>query len=203
MMGSHLLTVCAIALASNLDNAGVGIAYGVRRIHISWLANALIALISGIATLFAGWLGDALTHYIPERAAAWTGAVVIGLVGLWVLSDPWRRRWRKQSQNNVVVRILRDPTAADFDHSYTISLAEAAVLGFALALNALAGGFDAGVTHMGVVVTALAVALFSFILLGAAAYLGRRFMADSLGDAATYIAGLVLLAVAIHQVWQV
>ncbi|MCL6516606.1 manganese efflux pump [Alicyclobacillus sp.] len=201
-MGTTFITILAIALAANLDNASFGIVYGIRNIHISWWANAIIALISGAATLVAGWLGAALTRYIAPHTAAWVGAGVMWLVGLWVLTEPLRDRRRPVREDGMLVRrILRDPAVADLDHSHTISLGEASVLGVAAALNALAGGFDAGTVHIGIVWTSAAVAVTSFILLGAAAYVGRRYLANQLGNWATYVAGLVMMAIGFHQIW--
>lgn len=197
---SGILVVCAIAVASNLDNAGVGIAYGVRGVQISFIANALIALISGLTTWIAGAAGQVIVRYVSEHIATGIGGSVMILVGLWVLTDPMRTRLRQRVRTKgVLSRILRDPLVADFDKSQTISLSEASILGIALALNALAGGFDAGMAHIDIVITALGVAVFSFVLLGISAYLGRRFAAQWLGDKATIIAGLLLVVIGLYQ----
>lgn len=204
MMISNVLTMAALAVAANLDNAGVGIAYGVRKIHISPLANLLVAIISGIATLVSGWAGRFLSHYIHPDIAIFIGAIVMFAVGLWVMSEPIRerrKRERARQAGNVIGRILDDPATADFDHSKTISLLEASVLGVALAMNAFAGGFDAGVTHLDVWETTLFVTVFSYLLLGLTAFLGRRYAARALGDKATVIAGLLLIAIGVHQIW--
>lgn len=200
---SVFATMVAIAIASNLDNAGVGIAYGVRNIQISWGANLLIAIISGVATFLSGVVGNVVTHYISTDFASWIGAAVVILVGLWVFSEPVRQAWsiKRAKEKNVVMRILDDPAVADFDESKTIGYTEAFVLGIALAMNALAGGFDAGVVRIPVTWTALLVALASYLLLGIATFVGRRYAAKSLGNKATYIAGILLIAVGIHQVW--
>lgn len=202
-MWSGIVAVLAIAVASNLDNAGVGIAYGVRKIQISWWANGLIAVVSGLATFMSGWVGDEIAHYISAQTAAWIGAIAMILVGLWVMSDAWRKRTQPVAEpaRNMVTRILRDPVEADFDKSFSISLLEALVLGVALAINSLVGGFDAGVFHMGILWTALLVALFSYLMLGISAWVGSRYAAQTLGDRATYIAGALLILVGIHQIW--
>lgn len=203
-MWSGLFTVVAIAVASNLDNAGVGIAYGVRNIRFSFWANLIIALISGAFTYIAGVVGDTLTRYLPSSLASWIGGIVMILVGLWVFSEPWRNSNAKQVEEttgNVVQRILRDPTTADFDKSQTISIKESYVLGVALSINAFAGGFDAGVVHIGILVTAAAVAVASFLLLWLCAYVGSRYASRVFGTRATYIAGVLLILIGIHQIW--
>jgi putative sporulation protein YtaF len=200
-MISSFVTVAAIAIASNLDNAGVGIAYGVRRIRISWLANLVISAVSGLMTLLAGGIGHILTHYIPMRLAGWLGGGMIILVGLWVLLEPIRSRRVQSGGHTVVTRILRDPLQADLDQSQTISCKEAVILGVALAINAVAGGLDAGIAHIGVMMTAVAVAVVGFILLALSTYLGRRLAARYVGNNATYLAGILLVAIGIHQIW--
>ena len=200
-MWSSIAIVCAISVASNLDNAGVGIAYGVRGVKISGTANGLIALISGVATLLAGVAGNLIIHYVPSNVATYIGGGVMMLVGLWVLTEPLRSRSKRRLGDDIVfTRILRDPMVADFDRSKHISMGEAAILGVALALNALAGGFDAGVIHIPVWLTSFGVAIFSYLLLGFSAYVGRRYAAEKLGNKATVIAGILLLLIGIHQV---
>ncbi|WP_067621280.1 sporulation membrane protein YtaF [Alicyclobacillus acidiphilus] len=201
---TSLLTMLALAIAANLDNAGVGIAYGVRKIHISTLANLIVAFITGIATILSGWVGSTLSRYIHPVVANGIGAAVMFAVGLWIISEPYRsRRKRLKAARNgsVIGRILEDPAEADFDKSKTIGMLEAVILGIALAMNAFAGGFDAGVTHLNLWGTTLFVTVFSFVLLGLSAYLGRRYAAKALGDKATLIAGLLLLAIGVHQIW--
>lgn len=208
-MISSILTIVALAIAANLDNAGVGIAYGARQIHISWLANMMVAVISGIATLVSGLVGQFMSHYIHPRIATVIGAVVMLGVGVWVMIEPLRDKrkarrrelYEEERQAGVIGRILDDPVAADFDKSKTISFVEAMVLGIALAMNSFAGGFDAGVIHLNVIATALFVAIFSYLLLGLSALLGRRYAARVLGHRATLVAGLLLIAIGVHQIW--
>ena len=49
-------------IASNLDNAGVGIAYGIRKIRISWFNNFIIAFFGFLFTLLAGFLETGLRY---------------------------------------------------------------------------------------------------------------------------------------------
>ncbi|WP_026962240.1 manganese efflux pump [Alicyclobacillus herbarius] len=195
------LTVVVIAVASNLDNAGVGIAYGVRGIRISWLANLVISLLSGVMTYAAGLAGHVLSRYLPVRVAAAIGGGIIILVGMWILLEPIRSHRVKNGGHTMVTQILRDPVKADLDKSQTISLREALILGVALALNAIAGGFDAGISQIGVLTTAVAVAIAGFLLLAVSAWVGRRFAAQYLGGYAAYLAAILLVAVGIHQIW--
>ncbi|MEX5522262.1 sporulation membrane protein YtaF, partial [Bacillus cereus] len=50
MSTAGLFSIFLIGIASNLDNAGVGIAYGIRKIRISWFNNFIIAFCNYSAT---------------------------------------------------------------------------------------------------------------------------------------------------------
>lgn len=63
MSTAGLFSIFLIGIASNLDNAGVGIAYGIRKIRISWFNNFIIAFFGFLFTLLAGFLGIGL-HYL-------------------------------------------------------------------------------------------------------------------------------------------
>lgn len=200
-----LSSIIAIGIASNLDNAGVGIAYGVRKIRIPWPQNLAIAVVSFVATLLAGFFGSAVTAWLSPVIANFIGTVVIVSVGVWVLMQPLiarrpSKQQPKQSNATFITDILRNPEAADRNNNQAISLGEAMILGVALAMNALAGGFDAGITKLDVVWTSVSVGLFSFVLLGLAAYSGRRYAAETLGEKATIAAGILLILVGIHQI---
>jgi putative sporulation protein YtaF len=161
---NHFFEILLIGIASNLDNAGVGIAYGVRGIHISKSANLMIAVISFLMTLLSGIVGAWLSMYISLFVSHLIGAFVIVSVGIYVLYQPFRQRitLKPQTNHNLIQRILRKPEEADLDQSNTISLKESLILGSALGINALAGGFDAGVTHLHIIISVTPLSIMEF-----------------------------------------
>lgn len=204
-MGSYsLLAVIAIGLASNLDNAGVGIAYGVRKIRIPWYSNLAIAAISFLATLVSGLFGSWLSSWIHPWIGQLLGTVVIVGVGVWVLLQPFLEKKMvpvEEEDANPLTRLLRNPEEADKDSSKSISLGESILLGIALAMNALAGGFNAGITQLNVWYTSLSVGLFSYLLLAACAGFGEKVAAEKFGNHATVVSGLLLILIGIHQLF--
>ncbi|SDG04577.1 putative sporulation protein YtaF [Fontibacillus panacisegetis] len=196
-----LLAVVVIGLASNLDNAGVGIAYGVRKIRIPWYSNLAIAIISFLATLLSGLFGNWLAFWIHPWIGQLIGTIVIVSVGVWVLLQPFveKKAVPLDHETNPVTRLLRNPEEADKDSSKSISLGESILLGIALAMNALAGGFNAGITHLNIWYTSLSVGVFSFVLLALCAEFGEKYAAEKLGNRATIISGLLLIFLGIHQ----
>lgn len=202
MMLNQLMQVVLIGIASNLDNAGVGIAYGVRGIRISKSANGMIALISLLMTWVSGVIGAWLSMYISSFTSHLIGAIVIVSVGIYVLYQPFRKRKTVElpTNHNLIQRILQQPEEADLDHSKTISFKESLILGIALGINALAGGFDAGVTHLHVLSTSIAVGFFSFVVLGVTDYIGHKYIAVRFDKAATILSGILLILIGLYQI---
>jgi putative sporulation protein YtaF len=202
MILEHLAEIILIGIASNLDNAGVGIAYGVRGIRISNSANIMIAAISFLMTLLSGVAGAWIAMYISTFVSHLIGAIVIVSVGIYVLYQPFRKLKKTESQinENLIQRILRQPEEADLDRSKTISFRESLILGSALGINALAGGFDAGVTHLNVGYTSIAVGFFSFVVLGLTDYIGRNYIAVKFDRLATILSGILLILLGLYQI---
>ncbi|PEX92888.1 sporulation membrane protein YtaF [Bacillus cereus] len=200
MSTAGLFSILLIGIASNLDNAGVGIAYGIRKIRISWSNNFIIAFLGFLFTLLAGFFGNWIALFISEFTANLIGAIVLGVIGVFILCQPFlSQKDTIESKDSSVMGILRDPEKADFDGSKTISFSEAIVLGVALSINNIAGGFDAGVTNLNLWLTAVISGLFSFICIRGFAYVGKRFLAEYLGKWATVIAGILLVLIGIDQ----
>ena len=201
MSTAGLFSIFLIGIASNLDNAGVGIAYGIRKIRISWFNNFIIAFFGFLFTLLAGFFGNWIALFISEFTANLIGAIILGIIGVFILCQPFlgKRNTGGSKDGNVLMGILRNPEKADFDGSKTISFSEAIVLGIALSINNIAGGFDAGVTNLNLWLTATISGVFSFICISGFAYVGKRFLAAYLGKWATVIAGVLLILIGIDQ----
>ena len=79
-----LIALSDLSIAANLDNLGVGIAYGMRKTRISAVSNFLIALISAILTYLAMVFAQFLELVLPADIINELGAIIIIGVGIWV-----------------------------------------------------------------------------------------------------------------------
>jgi putative sporulation protein YtaF len=209
---SILFLSILIAIAANLDNLGVGIAYGVQKIKISHIVNLIIAVISFIATWLSAVTGEAISLYLSPKVANIIGAVLLCGVGLWVISQPIITAY-KANQPIVDVKllgtriylgpteILRYPERVDLDNSRDVGYWEAVLLGIALSINALAGGFDAGTVGISSLLEATLVGIFSLFTLAVGSYFGKKYAAEQLGKYATVISGTLLILIGVHQLW--
>jgi len=193
--------ILGIALGNNLDNAGVGIAYGIARIRLPFLSNLWIALVTFLITASAVVLGDQVAHLLAPPVARMSSAVVLCGLGLWLLLPALSKGKKRENtqEKPSMLAVLVDPQQADRDHSRQIDLQEATLLGFALSVNNLGGGMSAGLVHLSVLWTAFFSALFSFLALWLGGWAGRRLAATRLGDYAQVLAGVLLIVIGLRQ----
>jgi len=196
------LSSISIALASNLDNAGVGAAYGMRKIKIPFLASTVIAFMGFLLTLIGGLFGQVIALWIPSMVCNIIGMVILVVIGLWVMLQPFlsHKQLKKETSPGLIKEILKNPEAADINQSQSVDFKESIILGIALSINNLGGGFDAGITHINIWETSLFSGAFSFICIGVCSLLGRKIAGERLGRNASWIAGLILIIIGLHQV---
>jgi len=215
----HILTILILALSSNLDNLGVGMAYGTRKIKLSLSSNLLIAVITSGCTLISMALGkDVAIISKNQRAAGDVGAAIIIAVGIYLFFQSFRARgvhaapseqltirptgklqngllgWLKQ-----LIRLTREPSLADWNYSRSIEAAEAATLGIALSLNNVPNGFAAGLIGLSPALTTTAVFVFSVLTLWFGIWIGVRFMSRLFRDWAGPASGIMLILLGVYE----
>jgi putative sporulation protein YtaF len=85
MQASHLITILLLAVSCNLDNVGVGIAYGARGGGIPLTSNLMIALITAGGTGLCIIFGDQVFQVLPSQIAIILGAACLIGMGVWVI----------------------------------------------------------------------------------------------------------------------
>ncbi len=72
MQASQVFTIILLAISCNLNNVGVGIAYGARGIGIPIASNILIALITARAPDFVSFSAkESSNSCLPRLALSW------------------------------------------------------------------------------------------------------------------------------------
>jgi putative sporulation protein YtaF len=204
-MSAHIFVIAFfIALSCNLDNVGVGIAYGTRGIRLPLGINLFIALLTAGGTCLAMLFGAQTFLFVSPESGAILGGAILVVMGVWVMApETWLRKGQAQEAGHPeageggdqkslwrrLLSILDNPALADQDHSGHIDLGEGALLGLALLLNNLPNGVAAAMLKLPVLLTTLAVGLFSLLTFWLGISLGR-----SLGS------GLILIGIGLAEV---
>jgi putative sporulation protein YtaF len=197
------IAILGIALANNLDNLGVGIAFGVARIRLGPLINLWIATLTFVMTGVAVLFGDRLGSLVALPLAHALSAAILCGMGAWMLLPSPRREAPERTPDAAggvtLRRILADPTCADQDRSRDIDAREATLLAVAVSLNNLGGGMGAGLAHLSALWTAFSSALVSFLVVWLGAASGQRLGEARLGKQAQTIAGSLLVLIGLWQ----
>ena len=192
-----IILALLIGVAGNLDNLGVGVAYGVRKIGIPFGSNLFIAVVAALGTVLFAYAGLGIGQVLAPFVANAIGAGVIIAVGVWVL---WPRKPRQATEAaKDAIDLVHHPEHADSDLSGDISITESLALSVGLGMNAWAGGFGGGMVGLPPWLLAVATGLFSFVTLLAGERLGRRALGSWLGPRATIAAGVLLILIGIKD----
>jgi putative sporulation protein YtaF len=201
-MTSPFLTSFWLAVSTNVDNFGVGVAYGVKRIRIGATANLLIACCNSAGTYLSMKAGDSLAEHVPPAVCSTIGSATIVLVGLWALlnnyafggSDSEKTAEGRPQETIQLEYISQHPEALDTDRTGHINVKEALPLAFALTISNLATGMGARLA--GLDVDFLVLLMFAFSLLGIICgyYSGRIFSMALPNRWPGVVSGILLIA---------
>lgn len=198
----EILYALFIALASNLDTIGVRIAYTVQGIKVSHGINLWMALIGFTVSALASRSGTVLAALLPGKSARLVSMVLLVLIGLWMMLEPYLPKREKHHRRSPgMLEILADPLEADRDRSKHIDFKEATVLGTALSLNNIGGGFSAGILGINWLLMGFLSALISWLVFWAGNQLTGYLDQTSWGTRAPLVAGLLLILMGLKQLF--
>ena len=181
----HLLSAVVLAVSANLDNLGVGVAYGLRGRGFRLAHVWLIALVSGAGTLASMAAGEWLNDFTTAECANLIGSAVLVAIGLQTIVHAVR------SETTAAPRVERETTTAR----------EAAVLAVSLSLNNLGSGLGAGISHVGIPVTTGLTIAGSIAAIVGGRRLGARAVPAISKRALGVTAGLLVTAVGVYELF--
>lgn len=210
------LMILGLAVASSIDNLGVGISYGIRKIKIGVRSNAFISIICFIFSMAGLLLGQWISQVLPGILPTLLAAFILLVVGMRIVLLTSHHGNSKEAAAAVLKasggenssysleRMLRKPEEADTDKSGTINLLEAAMLGVALSANALTNGLSAGLIGLSPFAISLTAAIGSFVTLWAGTLLGHklaniRIGQYTIGQFSTVLSGVIIILIAINS----
>lgn len=214
MSFSHIFAAALLALASNLDNVGVGIAYGMRKVRVPLMSNFFIAAITAAGTLGSMLCGNTIGKLLSHGVAALLAGGALIAMGAWVVIKEGLTLYRSGNQALVAaaaspgetgylgkVHTIRiNPLSADSDRSGQIDFTEAALLGLALIPNNLLNGAAAGMMGLSVTAIVILVFLLSAVTIWIGIEIGQQCGKRWIGGMAGVAAGVLLMFVGACQV---
>ncbi len=206
------LAIIFFALAVSADGFIAGLAYGIKKIRIPFLSLIVIASASALAVSCSMVLGQGIAAILLPETAKRIGAFLLILMGIFFLTKALCDRLDNLPVSEdeplvtlnlkslgIVIKILKEPVAADMDASGEISQKEAFFLGLALAVDAMGVGIGIAMTGYNILFTALSVGVLKFILVNVGIGLGKIMKNESIRSIASFVPGLVFLLIGIME----
>ncbi len=200
------------ALAVSADGFMAGIAYGVKRISIPLSSLLVIAVASSLAVSISMICGSGLASALPDDWASNTGALILIIMGGFFLLQACRQKVDTLQSGGedtllsfnikpmgIIIQILKEPSAADFDCSGEINAGEAFFLGFALAVDALGAGIGLALAGFNIFFTAISVGVLKFILISSGIYLGNILPTQRLKGFVSLVPGIIFIGLGIVE----
>ncbi|MBI0578568.1 sporulation membrane protein YtaF [Neobacillus cucumis] len=202
------LIILAFAASSSIDNLGIGISYGVRKIRIGIGANILMAIICYLMSLAGITFGIWVSRILPGIFPVVIGGLLLLIIGIRIilLAAPRKNAIKDHEgydgQSTSIKTVIKNPELADVDQSGEIGWGEAMLLGVALSSNALTNGLGAGLLGLSPHAISLTAAIGSLISVWAGVKLGFKLSAVrigpyTLGQFGTIISGIIIIIIAI------
>jgi putative sporulation protein YtaF len=147
---------------------------------------------------------------IDPHIAAATGAVLLLTIGLFSLfqeylirritpCDPYTSQKLTIRIGKLLINIMADPEAVDFDHSKSINTGESVMLGLALGLDNMAATFAASLLGILPIYTPAVMGIFQMALIGLGVHIGARYVPDRLSAKFPYFPGVLLVFMGITR----
>lgn len=222
----YLISVFLLAIASNIDNLAVAIAYGVKKIKIGSLSNLVISLVTGIGTYISISSGETISNYLDSNLSNLTGSSVIVTIGFWVIWDT-RQKERKRKRNKLKLQqrvpvgieadkttsdsieqfyqevsyesFIAEPEKADKDKSGYIDVKESIALALGLTINNLLSGVGAGISGFHAIITSFLSFIFSLLAITGGYALGDRFKIRMSRLWTGILSGCLLIGLGIYE----
>jgi putative sporulation protein YtaF len=197
------LSIMLIGIAANLDNLGVGVAYGVQSTKIPMKSNIIIAIIGAMMTYVSVVIGSVIGTYIDPNLAHIGGGMILLALGAWTIWNDWQRiasAKQKSAQGNYLQQILENPERADSDNNKIISSTESFLLGLALSLNCFGVGIGGGITGVSPLWSGIVVGCMSICTMTVGVRMGIQLSYSWINKFASLIAGMLLLSMGVYEI---
>lgn len=204
----NILYVIFLALAVSLDSFVAGATYGIREVRMPAAALAVVGIMTTVCTGIAMVLAKGFGSFINPHIAAIIGAILLLLIGLFsifqeyltqdvVPYDPDSSQKITIHIGKLLINIMADPETVDLDHSKSISVSEAMMLGLALGLDNMVATFAACLLGILPLYTPVIMGIIQVLLILLGIHAAARFMPDRFKKKFPYFSGMMLVLMGI------
>ena len=198
-----ILSALSFSLSSNLDNAVIGIAYGIKKVRIGIIANIIIAIVTSIGTFLSMLVGKYISKFLTHSVANGLGAVVIIILGIYFIIQSIIKLIKNTKAKQLALKNVADmieyAQKSDLDNSGDIDMKEALIVALGLTLNNLGTGVAASMTGVSIQLTVIFTFILSILAIIFGGVLGNHVLGEFLGKYAPLFSGILLIILGIIE----
>ena len=159
----NLLTSTLFSISANIDNIPIGISYGIKKIHVTFLQNIFISIFTAIATFTSMQIGKNVLNFFDIKLANLVGSILLIILGTIPLAKLFFKRKKRSYEEN-----------AFYSSKALISIKEIIFIIITLSINNIATGIAASITGINALYTAICTLIFGSIFLYVGNHLGKK-----------------------------
>ena len=206
-MPLHLLGSLWLGVSTNVDNFGVGVAYGVKQIRIGMMSNLLIAFFNATGTFISMTAGETISRFLPATISSYIGNGIIILVGIWGVintfgfggSDVEKTSSGEPQEVVQLEYIAQHPEILDVDRSGHLNIRESLPLAFALSISNLGTGIGAALAGFNVGFLVLVMFIFSMLGISVGYWVGKICSLKLPGKWPGMLSGFLLIGLGVYE----
>lgn len=189
-----------LALSLSLDAFGVGLSYGLRQIHFSWISRLLLAFETAALLYVFLQAGAWIAEILPYPFAQYLATLFLFGFGCWLCIQGLRA---EKPSSDTALSFLRTPSRCDKDASASLEPKEALLLGLVLSADACGVGISAGAAALYVVWLPLWAALTQTAFLAIGGWIGHGVSMRCQIPEHRYclLSGVIFLGIGITRLW--
>jgi putative Mn2+ efflux pump MntP len=182
-----------LTLTLSVDDFSVGVAYGLYKTKLSYKSLMILVLGSATSTYGVMLIGKFIFRNMPDYVTTTASVIILGGIGCKMIYNGWKEKdnYSELAKNNPLSTI--DSKPASFLQTYLVGLG-LGVDDFAQALGLAVAGFP-------IVITVCFLEIAEVIALLSGNLLALKGFSKKINGKLNIIPGVVLLAVALYQVF--
>lgn len=212
-----LLNCLLLAIPISLDCIGIGITYGIKNTYITNLAKCIIFTIFFIVTYIAITIGSLIIKIFSISFANILGVILLIVMGTWMIFQSFKSKKENLKSKiskpkiynlfikplGLTIKIIKNPTNSDLDHSNHIDSKEAIYLGFAISLDAFCAGVSCSAIGINSFFFPLFISIFHIIFLTLGSFIGMKLSTSTKipDNIWSIVSGLLLIAIGIFKLF--
>lgn len=210
-----------LAIPISLDCIGIGITYGIKNTYITPLAKFIIFSIFFIVTSVAVSIGTLIIEIFSLNFANAVGVILLVLMGLWIIYQsfkPKKKEFKSKEKMEIskrkiykfiikplglTIKIIKNPSNSDLDHSNHIDAKEALYLGSAISIDAFCAGVGCSAIGITSFLFPLFISIFHIIFLSFGSFIGEKLSSRTKipDNIWSIISGVLLITIGISKLF--